>query len=61
MKISLAAARKNAGFTQAEAAEHIGVSISTVVNWEKGRTSPKQTEINKICSLYQIDYGCIIF
>lgn len=61
MKITLAAARKNAGFTQAEAAERIGVSTSTLVNWEKGRTSPKQTEVNKMCSLYDVEYGCIIF
>lgn len=61
MKISLAAARKNAGLTQTEVAKQVGVSVCTVVNWEKGRTSPKQADVNKLCSLYQIEYSCINF
>ena len=35
-KISLAAARVNAGLTQAETAEKMGVTKRTIINWEKG-------------------------
>lgn len=34
-KISLEAARVNAGLTQKELAEKLGVSNTTIVNWEK--------------------------
>ena len=37
-KISLEAVRVNAKMTQKEWASKLGVSNSTVVNWEKGNT-----------------------
>ena len=40
IKISMAAARKNAELSQKELAEKCGVSESTVINWETGKTSP---------------------
>lgn len=40
IKISMAAARLNAGLTQKELAVECGVSESTVVNWEKGKAHP---------------------
>ena len=39
-KISIAAARVNAGKTQAQVAEALHVGKQTVVSWEKGKTSP---------------------
>ena len=39
-KISLEAVRVNAGYNQKEWAEMFGISNSTVVNWEKGKTEP---------------------
>lgn len=35
-KISLAAARVNAGLTQDEVAKRMHVSKTTILNWEKG-------------------------
>lgn len=59
--ISLAAARKNVNLTQAEAADAIGVSLSTVKNWEYGITFPKQPMIEKICEVYKVPYDFIRF
>lgn len=61
IKITLASARLNAGFTQAKAAKEIGVSISTLRKWEKGETFPTQPDIEKICALYGIPYDNIKF
>ena len=40
IKISMAAARKNADLTQKQLAEACGVSESTVINWESGKAHP---------------------
>lgn len=61
IKISMAAARVNAGLTQREAAGEIGVSLSTIKNWEKGKTSPKYKQIDTICGVYQIPVDNIKF
>ena len=60
-QITLKAARVNAGFTQKEASKKIDVSISTLKNWEKGVTYPKQPHIMKICEVYGIQYDHIFF
>lgn len=60
-QITLKAARVNAGLTQAEAAKKINVSTSTLKNWEKGATFPKQPHILKICEVYGIQYDHIFF
>lgn len=61
MKVSLKAARVNAGFTQSEAAKKIGVSVSTIKNWESGVSFPKQPMIEKMCVLYGVPYDYINF
>lgn len=50
-KISLEAARVNAGLTQKELAEKLGVSNTTIVNWEKGKTEPTYPQLIKISEL----------
>ena len=52
--ISLAAARVNAGLTQAEVAEHMGVAVNTVINWEKYKTSMTMQQARAIEELYQM-------
>lgn len=37
IKISLAAARVNAGLTQSDVAQMLKVGKQTIVNWEKGK------------------------
>lgn len=60
-KVTLPVARKIAGLTQKGLAVAVGVSESTVVNWEKGRSEPTVTQAQKIGEVTGIPYDCIIF
>lgn len=60
-KITLAAARKNAGMTQAEAAERLGITIKTLQNWEFGKHKLKRYEIIAAASVYGCPEGIIFF
>ncbi len=53
-RISLAAVRVNAKMNQREWAEYIGVDLSTVSNWEKGRTEPSVTQLRKMSEISKI-------
>ena len=61
VKISLAAARKNANLNQKEAARKLGISNATLCNWEKGVSFPDAQQIEEICALYGMEYNCINF
>ena len=61
LKITLEAARVNAGYTQKDAAKKLGVSNKTVQNWENGRSYPSADKIAEICDLYVISYDNINF
>jgi len=50
--MSFASARKDAGFSQAEAARCLGVDASTVSSWEIGRQSPRAGMLVKMADLY---------
>lgn len=52
--ISLSAARVNAGLTVEQAAERLGITKPTLINYEKGNTSPTVDKLEEICHLY----GC---
>ncbi len=54
VKLTLEAARVNAGLTQAQAAEKLGVDASTIGNWERGKTSPSFKYILDMSDLYGI-------
>lgn len=60
-KISLEAARVNAGYSQKEAAKNLGVSNKTLGLWESGKAFPKADKIVAICNLYGIAYDYINF
>ena len=53
-KMTLKAARINANLTQKKAAELIGVSFTTLSNYETGKTSPTQKRCIKIAEVYNI-------
>lgn len=61
LKISLKAARVNAGLSQKEAAEKLDVSNKTLCSWEGGATMPSADKIASICDLYGIPYDNINF
>lgn len=54
IKISLAAARVNAGFTQSEVAAAMKVSKNTIVAWENGKSEPKMAQGRQLSELYGI-------
>ena len=53
-KISLAATRVNAKMNQKEWAEYIGVDLSTISNWESGKTEPTIGQIRKMSEASKI-------
>lgn len=61
MAITLKAARVNKNLTQKEAAELLGISESTLLNYEKGKTFPTLPTIEKMEDLYGVSYDNIIF
>lgn len=60
-KITLEAARVNAGYTQKEAAKLLHISNKTLQNWESGKSYPNADKIAEICKLYGISYDNINF
>lgn len=59
-KITLTAARVNAGFTLAEVAERINKSKGTIIAWEKGKTSIDVHNFKELCDLYNVPMEFII-
>lgn len=60
-KVTLPVARKIAGMTQNDLAKAIGVSESTILNWEKGRREPTISQAVAIGNAVGIPYDNIIF
>lgn len=53
-QMSLKALRVNAGMTQKAAAEAVGVSVVTIIKWERGERKPKINKLYELCKTY----GC---
>lgn len=60
-KLSLKAARVNAGLEAREVAEKIGVAKLTVYHWENGTATPSLKVAQKLCDLYELGLGDIDF
>lgn len=50
-KITLRAARVNAGLTQGEMAECLGVTRETVAAWESGKVEVKKSHLYAVCHI----------
>ena len=61
LKISLAAARKNANLTQDQVCKAVKISKTTLVNYEKFRTIPDVKIGGELASLYGISPDNIKF
>lgn len=61
MKLTLKAARANAGLTQEDAAKSIGVTRDTLGNWERAKSFPDAIQIRKIEHVYGVSYDELIF
>ena len=59
VKISLAAARVNAGMTQKEVAKILHKTPQTIVNWENGRSNIDIANFTVLCNLYRIPQSFI--
>lgn len=55
MKLSFEALRVNAGMTQQDVADRLGVSRSTVIKWEAGVVEPKELVIYALAKLYNVE------
>lgn len=53
-KISLKAARVNAGYSQESASKESGIARSTLAKWEEGRTEPRASDFQKLCAIYKV-------
>ena len=60
-KVSLKAARVNAGLSQKAAAEALHISNKTLGSWEAGNTYPDADQVEQLCALYGAPYDCINF
>ena len=61
MALTLKAARINKGLTQREAAQALGISDASLRSYEKGKTFPKISIIQKMEELYGVTYSELIF
>ena len=52
--MSFQSARKNAGLTQRQVAEAVGVDQSSVCLWETGRTAPRAAHLLVLSKLYGV-------
>lgn len=59
MKITLKAARVNAGLNQNDAASELGIHSCTLKNYEKGVNFPDVCIIEKMKALYGVGYDDI--
>jgi len=60
-KITLEAARTNAGYTLKEASSLLGVSVQTLHNWEKDSSNLKISQSKKIEEVYGYPVEYIFF
>lgn len=60
-KVTLPVARKIANLTQKGLADAVGVSETTVINWEKGRSEPTVIQAIQIAEAVNRPLDSIIF
>lgn len=61
MFMTLKAARGSKELSRKAAAELIGVSYSTLYNWENGRSTPRADLACKVAEIYGVKVDDIIF
>jgi len=58
-QMTLEALRINAGLTQQDVADRLGVTRQTVAKWENGEVRPKELVIYALAKLYDVDIDLI--
>ena len=59
LKITLAAARVNAGLTQVDVIKALDISNHKLTAWENGASEPTISEAEALCNLYGLSYDQI--
>lgn len=60
-KITMAAARVNAGLSQDQASKKLDISKETLSNYENGKTKPSWNMVKKMEEVYNFPSDFIIF
>lgn len=58
VKLSIRAARVNAGMSAREAAEKLDVSERTILNWEQGKVTVRRRDKIALASIYGVPREC---
>ena len=61
LRISLAAARVNAGLTQDDVVRELKIAKNTLIAWEKGLSEPKISQARMLSELYNMPLDNIFF
>lgn len=61
LKLTLEAARHNAGYSQSEAAARLNVHPQTLASWEKDSSKLSYIEANKLAELYGVSTDILFF
>lgn len=61
MQITMASARVNAGLTQNEVSELMGITPKTLITWERGQREPKFSQLQKFCEICGCEVSDIRF
>ena len=54
MKKTIRELREQRGWSQQDLAQHIGVSLTTVYNWERGRHEPRLSQFSELARLFKV-------
>jgi transcriptional regulator with XRE-family HTH domain len=58
---TIRALREEAGMTQLQLANELGITPSTVYNWERGRNEPKASQLKALALLFGVSMDVIDF
>lgn len=58
--VSLRQLRTDAGLTQKQLAEKVGVSAPLVCFWEQGTRSPDYDALPALCEIFGMDYNALV-
>ena len=60
-KVTMAAARVNAGHTQGRLAEMMDLSKQTIINWESGASCPDPYNFLVFCEICNVHPDMVVF
>ena len=61
LKLTLESARVNAGYTQVQAADKLGLKPTTLASWERDSTKLSYVEAHRLAKLYGITPDLLFF